>query len=54
MEIILTFLRKNQTLQTLDLNDNPIYGENRCMRQTNKCYQQLQEASKQNGICELI
>ncbi|CAF0796547.1 unnamed protein product [Rotaria sordida] len=54
LETIVTFLTTNQTLKILNIKYASIFENNDSDEHENIYWQQINEAAKQNGICELI
>jgi hypothetical protein len=54
LQTIVSFLVNNRTLKTLEMSNNPVFGVLNSNADSNSCWQQATQASKQNNICELI
>ncbi|CAF4334893.1 unnamed protein product, partial [Rotaria sp. Silwood2] len=53
LQTILTFLAINRTLKRLEISQNPIFIEDYWNLSNDAVWQQIVEASKQNGVCEI-
>jgi hypothetical protein len=52
LRTIFNFLATNRTLKNLDIRPNPFYEYSQDGRD-DSCWEQINKAAKQNGICEL-